>query len=170
MNIENINSVTPEDNEVDLESRVHSVESIDELKDLIDEIAPVKGSTGRVYSSDELINFIDGVCSGEFTFNKITKTSGLREKVAELVAPIWIENVTEFDNLKHVINIINSGPAPFVTSSGEKYENEYLITAVDGLYNGLLKENSVTRTYGLRDKVLWFKRLRDATPANERGK
>lgn len=159
--------ISPENNESDLESRIDAVSTIDELKELIEEIGEIRGSS-KVYSAEDLITLIDEVVNGEAGFSSITRTGGLREKVAELVAPIWIDRVKEFDNLKIIAEMINNGPKPFITSSGQTYETEDLIGAMDGVYNDIMLENSVTRTYGLRDKVLWFKRLRDATPANER--
>jgi regulator of replication initiation timing len=74
---------------------ISSADSFESLVNAIDEIARIKGADGHVYSADELIDAIESVRTGDKTLNHITRTSGLRDKVAELLS---VPETTELEN------------------------------------------------------------------------
>lgn len=64
---------------------VSNTTSFKELLDVIDDIAPIKGSQ-QVYSADELVGIIHQVQNGQRDISFVTSTAGLRQKVSELLS------------------------------------------------------------------------------------
>ncbi|MEY4744087.1 MAG: hypothetical protein RL272_32 [Candidatus Parcubacteria bacterium] len=64
---------------------IHAVNSIDDLKVVINHMGAIEGTGGRTYSAEELMTKIDHAARFPVLLGEITRTNGLREKVGELI-------------------------------------------------------------------------------------
>lgn len=70
--------------ETNPEQAIASASNFKELESVLDSLGPIKGSE-EIYSPDSLIDKINRVQNGEIRLEYITRTHGLRDKVAELL-------------------------------------------------------------------------------------
>ena len=84
-------------NQEEITTAIESARSFSALEDVIDEVSPITGSDGYVYSADELVGIIKKVQMGETTPESITRTHGLRAKVVSLLETTSTEETDERD-------------------------------------------------------------------------
>jgi len=111
------------------------------------------------FSAQELIDRIIGVRDGSQRIDRITRTYGLRDKVQELSKEDFytteagkrqlIDSSTSIESL--FTNLQRLGSIP---GSNEDFSAQELIDRIIGVRDGSQRIDRITRTYGLRDKVL----------------
>ena len=81
MNESNIESTGGENTP---EAVIQRASTIEELKQAILEMGQIKG-TGRTYTPEEVVDYIDGVASKLVSIHYVTRSYGIRNKVRELL-------------------------------------------------------------------------------------
>lgn len=85
----------PQEPKGDLEEMINSASSFEELFVTLTKIGEIQGSQ-EVFKSDRLIELVNGIRKQGLSLSVLTRTSGLREKVSELLVadPVFQENNT----------------------------------------------------------------------------
>lgn len=119
------------------ENVIASARSFDELIDAIDELGRIKGADGHVYSADDLINLIGKIKGGELSTDYITRTSGLRNKVTELIQAdghIHSNNVLKDEQMTDNFETISQDPTiRFLLGTYFASENSNQVQRGDGI-------------------------------------
>ena len=157
------------ENEVEvekLEKEIKKAESFEALIKIIQGIEAAQGSPKWV-SKNSLLGRMYLVQAGEMSLDAIPEKAGLREKVKEFMEKtvsgeekkenrnIDLENEKKikdsknFGELFYVLNDIGN-----VKGSEKSYSGEELISIINKVRSNELDINYVTRTHGLREKVL----------------
>ncbi len=142
-----------------LQEQIAAVTTFEELEAVLESVGRIKGSA-QVYSADELIPKIQLVREQELVLATITRSEGLRDKVAELYIVEQIAKAESVDDVIKAIKTMYDAEYDLKTSSGEAYKMEELIGFINYVSKGELVEDYVTSNYGLRDKIV---ELRDRT-------
>lgn len=140
-----------EENLLDLDSLVGISRNFKEIYDVLGGQEVIVGSeeefpVGRVRS------LIEDVRQGKRDINAVTRTNGLREKVAEfLVDTGRFTEVRQVDSFANLYNLIQKFDV--IVGSSEVFSADKLKMIIEKVRQGDLGIEYVTRTYGLRDKV-----------------
>jgi len=142
-----------ESGQEDYSKKIKGAASFEELEQILNSIGSIKGSTAT-YSAEDLITAIKNAREKGDLLSTITRSEGLRDKVAELYIIEGISKATDIDHIVGTIGIMGHGGVELSDSSGKSYDISELIDKVTRVYSGELPENHITSKYGLRDKVL----------------
>lgn len=133
---------------------ISGAQTFAELIDGLDGLGRVTKPDGTVYSADELVEAITAVRNGERFISSVTRTHGLREKVAALYAAEQIANATSIEDLCQKIDVIVATfGEPLKSSSGTPMDTGELKAAIRLVAGQGVASTMVTRQYGLREKV-----------------
>ncbi len=69
----------------DVEARIKAAPDADALRAIVAELGVVRGSQGKLYTAEELLENIDNALRVPELANQVTRTLGLRDKVRELL-------------------------------------------------------------------------------------
>lgn len=68
-----------------VEARIKAAPDAEALRAIVAELGVVRGSQGKLYTSEELLEHIDNALRVPELANQVTRTLGLRDKVRELL-------------------------------------------------------------------------------------
>ena len=131
----------------DTEIRVKRSRSFDSLYSAINDMGEVKGSQ-KTYEPKELIGIIDEVRQGKIGLNYVTSTAGLRDKVKEILGNELVEKSKNLKDLYQGLRTIGD-----VKGSQGNYSTGEMIGIIEMAKEGKVPINTVTKNYGLREKV-----------------
>lgn len=137
------------------------ISSISELMEWLDQLPEgwIQWSRYR-YSSSELKEIIVLVVSGKQHLHTLTRTSGLRDKVNELMTQKGNDINSELINISWVktwgelSTYLSALPDWWIQWSGMFYPVDLLTDLIQKVIDGSMDIQYITRTYGLRDKII----------------
>lgn len=68
-----------------VEARIKAAPDAEALRAIVAELGVVRGSQGKLYTAEELLEHIDNALRVPELANQVTRTLGLRDKVRELL-------------------------------------------------------------------------------------
>lgn len=132
------------------QENITAADTFEELYAVIDAMGTVHGSR-QEYSAAEIKTYIDHVRSGVRAINYITSTSGIREKVAELLKVETAETIaaaTDLSTLYETIERIAGSIGSLEQSPAE------VIEEIERIRAGSIQTNQITGEYDIRAKAV----------------
>lgn len=155
----------PKSEEKRAETVIRSAQSFDQLRDGLQVLGRIKGSDGSVYSADELCDILEKVKDRLLPIDFLTRTFGLREKVATLVGIVDTEGqvreaihspaelIAVAESFEQLEQILQTQVQKVVTDKGRILEADALLESINNVrFKGELL-SVITRSEGLRQKV-----------------